>query len=142
MYHGTVHAKTLQTCFMQVYLYLCSNEVKHVQHMNEAYLYRFFLVVVGKPLLSWFPNRDRQEGTKWGVLLFWVQQPGLIRTFSPGWCYQPGPKGLPPPRGRAHRLDPIGVTNRDQRSIFFPVLIFFISIILSFQLYLINVNIY
>ena len=67
----------------------------------QSLLQNIKFVPVGKPLLSRFPNRDRQA------------------EICPG-------------SGNRDKKDPfvpVGVTNRDQRSIFFPVLIF------SFQLY-------
>ena len=40
---------------------------------------------LGNPLLSRFPNRERQSGTKRGALLSRVWQPGQKSTFCPGW---------------------------------------------------------
>ena len=44
-------------------------------------LQKRWFVPVGKPLLSRFPNRERQSGTKGGVLLSRVWQPGQKVSF-------------------------------------------------------------
>ena len=68
-------------------------------------LQKRWFVPVGKPLLSRFPNRERQSGTKGGAL--------LSRVWQPGQKVQPAPTWL------AHPFVPVGVTNRDKRSLFF-----------------------
>ena len=45
-----------------------------------------------------FSNRNARLGQK-GVLLSRIWQPGQKATFCPGWCYQPGQRVLPVPRG-------------------------------------------
>ena len=83
-------------------------------------LQKRWFVPVGKPLLSRFPNREHQAGTKGGAL--------LSRVWQPGQKVQPAPTWL------AHPFVPVGVTNRDKRSLlFFHVFLF--SILFLFQLY-------
>ena len=48
---------------------------------GHALLQKRWFVPVRKPLLSRFPNRKRQSGTKGGALLSRVWQPGQKRTF-------------------------------------------------------------
>ena len=61
-------------------------------------LQKHWFVPVGKPLLSRFPNRERQSGTKGGgnrccALLSRVWQPGQKRTYQPGQRCSQRPRG-------------------------------------------------
>ena len=90
-------------------------------------------IPVRKPRLSRFPNRECQAGIKGGALLSRVWQPGQKAPFCPDWC-----KGAASATCLAHPFVPVGVTNRDKRSIFFLFLVsqlfFYFDYTFTFQL--------
>ena len=100
----------------------------------QSLLQNIEFVPVGKPLLSRFPNRDRQAGICPGSGNRDKKYPFVAPAPT-------GTKGTASATGLAHPFVAVGVTNRDKRSIFFQSSFLFhfnytfISNILSFQLH-------